>query len=58
MHLLQAPKVSEEWSATHRGGPARQQFRQKREPSEFRQIFQLKIEESDFYPKMAALVKL
>ena len=35
------------------GRPARQQqFRQKGEPSEFRQFFQLKIEKSDFYPKM------
>ena len=40
------------------GGLARQQFRQKGEPSEFRQIVQLKFEKSDFYPKMTALVKL
>ena len=40
------------------GGPARQQFRQKGEPSKFRQFFQLKIEKSDVYPKMTALVKL
>ena len=37
------------------GGPARQQFKQKGEPSEFRQFFQLKIEKSDFHPKMTAL---
>ena len=33
-------------------------FRKEREPSEFRHIFQLKIEKSDLYLKMTALVKL
>ena len=53
------PPPNNPWlPAAYNGGPARQQFRQKREPSEFRQFFQLQIEESDFYPKMTALVKL
>ena len=46
--------------STTLGGPARQlqQFRQKGEPSELRQFFQIKIKKSDFYPKMTTLVKL
>ena len=41
-----------------RGGKGCAEFRTRREPSEFRQIFQLNSEKSDLYLKLTTLVKL